>query len=59
MRSRSLGLFWQELADEDEMAEAALRTDTLSGGGGLIAAPGMLGVGKGLRRDVLGTLHVQ
>jgi len=54
-----LGLFWQELADEDEMAEAALRTDTLSGGGGLIAAPGMLGVGKGLRRDVLGTLHVQ
>src|SRR5215471_21425750 len=28
-RSRSLGLFWQELGDEDEIAKAAVWTKTL------------------------------
>ena len=59
MRSRALGLFWQELAYEDEMAEAALGTDMLGWGGQLIAAGGMRGVGAGRWREVLGTLHVQ
>ena len=59
MRSRSLGLFWQEPADEDEMAEAALWTDTLGRDAGLIAAAGRLGIGEGLWREVLSTLHVQ
>jgi hypothetical protein len=59
MRSWSLGLFWQELADEGEMAEAALGTDTLSRDAGLIAGAGRLGIGEGLWPEVLGTLHVQ
>jgi len=58
MRIRSLGLFWQELADEDEMAYAAVCTETLSGDGGLIAGAATLGAGEGLCRDALGTLHV-
>jgi hypothetical protein len=58
MRIRSLGLFWQELADEDEMADAAVCTETLSGDGGLIAGAATLGAGEGLCRHALGTLHV-
>jgi hypothetical protein len=58
MRIRYLGLFWQELADEDEMADAAVWTETLSGDGGLIAGAATLGAGEGLCRDALGTLHV-
>ena len=59
MRSRSLGLFWQELADEDEMAEAAVGTDALSRDAGLIGAGGTLSIGEGLWRKVLRTLDVQ
>jgi hypothetical protein len=54
-----LGLFWQELADEDEMTEAAVWTQTLSRDGGLIAGAGRLGAGEGLCREALGTLHVE
>jgi hypothetical protein len=58
VRIRSLGLFRQELADEDEMADAAVWTETLSGDGALIAGAATLGAGEGLCRDALGTLHV-
>ena len=57
--SGSLGQFWQELADENEMAEAALWTDTLGRDAGLIAAAGRLGIGEGPWQEVLSTLHVQ